>query len=132
MNLMGWEHDDLRGREKKFTVEVKQMAKFSASEWDNKSPLGKLMESRKFLIMLLDVVLALILYFSVKYVNPSAVEDIKQVILLLQPVVVTLIYAISKEDAAEAEALARLKIAQAELDALRSGQVNASLAVGSK
>lgn len=81
-------------------------------QWDAQSPLAKLLASRKFLLMALDVVLSLVLYFAVKYVNPSAVEDIKQVILLLQPVVVTLIYAIAKEDAAEAQAKADIEVAK--------------------
>lgn len=102
------------------------------TQWNATSPLGKLLASRKFLLMVLDVVLSLVMYFSVKYVNPSAVEDIKQLILVLQPVIVTLIYAIAKEDAAQAEAEAKVKVAQAELDALRSGEVKASLSVGGK
>jgi hypothetical protein len=73
-------------------------------EWENKSPFSKLMQSRKFLLMVLDVVSSLILYFSAKYLDASAVEDIKQLILLLQPVFVTIIYAIAKEDVARAQA----------------------------
>lgn len=125
----GWEHDYVHGREKKFYIQEGKMTK---AQWDATSPLGKLLASRKFLLMVLDVVLSLVMYFSVKYVNPSAVEDIKQLILVLQPVIVTLIYTIAKEDAALSEAEAKIRIAQAELEALRSGEVKASLAVGSK
>jgi len=108
--FVGWEHDDLNGREKRLEVTMTQ------GEWDAKSPLAKLLASRKFLLMALDVVLALVLYFGTKYANPSAVEDIKQLILVLQPVVVTLIYTIAKEDAAESEARAKVAQAQAELE----------------
>lgn len=73
-------------------------------EWDASSPLVKLLASRKFLLMLMDVVISLVLYFGTKYADPSAVEDVKVVIGLLQPVFVTLIYSIAKEDSAESEA----------------------------
>ena len=62
--------------------------------------LKALMNSRKFLVMVLDVAVSLVLYFVVKYVAPSLVEDIKFVIAALQPVVVILINSIAKEDAA--------------------------------
>ena len=64
------------------------------------SSLKALMNSRKFVLLLMDVVLSLALYFVVKYVAPSIVEDIKFVIAALQPVFVVLINAIAKEDAA--------------------------------
>lgn len=64
------------------------------------SSLKALMNSRKFMLLLMDVVLSLVLYFVVKYVAPSIVEDIKFVIAALQPVFVILINAIAKEDAA--------------------------------
>lgn len=70
-------------------------------QWDDSSPLAKLLASRKFLLMVMDVVISLTLYFATKYVDPSAVEDVKVVIGLLQPVFVTLIYTIAKEDAAQ-------------------------------
>ena len=46
----------------------------------------------------IDIVISLVLYFVTKYAAPSAVEDIKTVILALQPVVLVLIGAIAYED----------------------------------
>lgn len=81
-------------------------------QWDDSSPLAKLLASRKFLLMVMDVVTSLTLYFATKYVAPSAVEDVKVIIGLLQPVFVTLIYTIAKEDAAQtlADAVEKSKV----------------------
>ena len=62
------------------------------------NPLQALLKSRKFLVLLLDTVVSLVLYFSAKYLAAGAVEDIKTVILALQPVVLVLIGAIAYED----------------------------------
>lgn len=99
MKQMGFEHDFIKGREKVFYYQEAEM-----SNWESMSPLQKLMQSRKFLLMVLDTVLALVLYFGTKYLDPSAIEDVKQLILVLQPVFVTLIFAIAKEDAAQTQA----------------------------
>ncbi len=48
--------------------------------------------------MLLDTTVSLVLYFSAKYLAAGAVEDIKTVIVALQPVVLVLIGAIAYED----------------------------------
>ncbi len=72
------------------------------------NPLQALLRSRKFLVLVLDTVVSLVLYFSAKYLAAGAVEDIKTVILALQPVVLVLIGAIAYEDgqAMKAEATA--------------------------
>ncbi len=62
------------------------------------NPLQALLKSRKFLVLLLDTTVSLVLYFSAKYLAAGAVEDIKTVILTLQPVVLVLIGAIAYED----------------------------------
>jgi hypothetical protein len=49
-------------------------------------------------VLLLDTTASLVLYFSAKYLAAGAVEDIKTVILALQPVVLVLIGAIAYED----------------------------------
>ncbi len=59
-----------------------------------------LFKSRKFRIMVGDVVVSLILYFSAKYLAPSIVADIKFLIAALQPVIIFVINGIAKEDAA--------------------------------
>ena len=62
------------------------------------NPFQALLKSRKFLVLLLDTVVSLVLYFSAKYLAAGAVEDIKTVILALQPVALVLIGAIAYED----------------------------------
>jgi hypothetical protein len=65
------------------------------------NPISRLLHSSKFLLLCLDVVLSLTLYFVGKYAPASVFEDIKVLIAALQPVFVSLIVAISIEDAAE-------------------------------
>ncbi len=79
------------------------------------NPFQALLKSRKFLVLLLDTVVSLVLYFSAKYLAAGAVEDIKTVILALQPVVLVLIGAIAYEDgqAMKAEATAAANKSQA-------------------
>jgi hypothetical protein len=63
------------------------------------SPFALLFQSRKFWLLILDTVISLVLFFVGKYWS-GGVEDVKFIVLALQPVFVTLIYAIAKEDAA--------------------------------
>lgn len=122
MKYLGWKHKaGNQGFEIPFywKTEIVQEVKMTQLQWDESSPLAKLLASRKFLLMVLDVVLSLVLYFGTKYLDPNAVEDVKQLILVLQPVVVTIIYAIAKEDSATAEAEAKVRVAQAELEKVR-------------
>ena len=63
--------------------------------------LKSLWNSRRFLVMMADIVSSMILYFSVKYIAPDIVDDIKFIIVTVQPAVLMLIYTIAKEDAAE-------------------------------
>ena len=71
---------------------------------DNKSvyvkpnPFKALAMSRKFLLMVLDVVISLTTYFITKYANPEAAKDVLMVLGVLQPVFVTLIASIAYED----------------------------------
>lgn len=58
-------------------------------------PFLALLHSRKFLVLLLDTIISVVLYYS------GGVEDVKFLITALQPVALMLIYAIAKEDAAE-------------------------------
>ena len=71
------------------------------------SPFLLLLRSRKFLLLVLDTAISLILYFVGKYL-PVAFEDVELVIGLLQPVFVAIIIAIAIEDAAEKGAAHRL------------------------
>ena len=69
------------------------------TEWNELSPLAKLLKSRKFLLLLLDTVVSIALWVAASYV-PGAEEAVKFLIGALQPVFVALIIAISVEDAA--------------------------------
>jgi|GEM_PF-6840338 len=62
--------------------------------------LGRLVRSRKCLLAVLDVVIALVLFFGTKYAAQAVFEDIQFLILTLQPVFVAIIAAIAYEDAA--------------------------------
>ena len=57
-------------------------------------------KSRKFWLMILDLVLSLALFFGAKYLAPVLFADVKYLIGALQPVFVFLIAAIAYEDAA--------------------------------
>lgn len=66
-------------------------------------PLVALLRSRKFLVALCDLLVALVLYFGGKYVapaHPGVMEDVKFLIGVLQVPVVMVIGAIAYEDAA--------------------------------
>lgn len=56
-----------------------------------------LLKSRKFWLLILDTVVSLLLFFVGKYV-PDAMDDIKFLIISLQPVFVVIIGAIAYED----------------------------------
>ena len=60
-----------------------------------------ILKSRKFWLMLVDIVISTAAYFIAKYVAPETGNDIMWLIGAWQPVVITLIYSIAKEDAAE-------------------------------
>ncbi len=67
-----------------------------------------MLKSQKFLVLALDTVVSLVLYFAAKYLAAGAAENIKTVIVALQPVALVLIGAIAYEDgqAMKAEAAA--------------------------
>ena len=63
-------------------------------------PIQGLLRSRKFLLLCLDTIISLVLFFVGKYALPGVAEDIKFIIAAYQPVFVAIIIAISVEDAA--------------------------------
>ena len=65
--------------------------------------LKALFESRRFVTALADVIFSTVLYFVGKYAVPSAVEDVKFVILALQPVIGLLIAAFTVTDVSDAK-----------------------------
>ena len=64
------------------------------------NPWALLFQSRKFWLLILDTVISLVLYFVSKYAGP-AFDDVKLVVLALQPIFLMIIYAIAKEDSAK-------------------------------
>ena len=62
--------------------------------------MSSLLKSRKFWLMILDVVISTITYFVTAYVAPENAEQIIWVIGAWQPVIVALIVGIAVEDAA--------------------------------
>lgn len=68
------------------------------------NPFTALFQSRKFLVLMLDTGVSLVLFFVGKYALNS-LEDVKFLIGIIQPVALMMIYAIAKEDAAEKSAL---------------------------
>ena len=69
-------------------------------EFTVKDTISSLFHSRKFLILVVDTLLSLVLYFTGKYLAPTSVDDIKFVIVSLQPVFGIIIGGIAIEDAA--------------------------------
>ncbi len=67
-------------------------------------PLRALLRSRKFVVAMCDLAVALVLYFGGKYVapaHPGIMEDVKFLIGVLQVPVGLVIAAIAYEDAAK-------------------------------
>lgn len=62
--------------------------------------MSSLLKSRKFLLLVLDTVVSLVLLSLAQFAAPQATETVKQYILVIQPVFVAIIVAISVEDAA--------------------------------
>ena len=62
--------------------------------------MSALFRSRKFLTMLLDVVVGLVAYFIAKYAAEDIANDVMMVIGLMQPVVLAVIAGWAIEDAA--------------------------------
>jgi hypothetical protein len=65
----------------------------------NPNPFAALLHSRKFWLLMFDFILGLTTYFVGKYA-PLAADDVKFVFAAVQPVFITVIYAIAKEDSA--------------------------------
>jgi hypothetical protein len=74
------------------------------------NPFLGLAKSRKFWLLVLDTVFALLMHFLGKY-SPSAMEDARFLFLTLQPVFVIVIGAIAYEDKANMQARADLETA---------------------
>ena len=63
--------------------------------------MSSLLSSRKFWLMIVDVLVSAGIYFIAKYADPMFAEDALWMIGLLQPVIISVITGIAVEDAAE-------------------------------
>lgn len=70
-------------------------------EWNEMSPFKKLLGSRKFLLLVLDTIVSIVLFVAATYF-PGQEEMIKFMVVALQPVIVAVILGIAWEDAAHA------------------------------
>jgi len=66
----------------------------------NPNPFSALLHSRKFWLMTFDMLIIIVLYFVGKYAGASAFEDVKTLLVVLQPVIITVIIGITIEDSA--------------------------------
>ena len=64
------------------------------------NPAKGLLQSRKFWLLVLDVVVALLTYFITKYAAPGYAEDALFFIGAMQPVFIAIIAGIAWEDSA--------------------------------
>ncbi len=64
----------------------------------------RFLRSRKFLTLVMDAVVSLVIYFVTKYLAPAVADDVLFVIATLQPVVLAVIVMWGVEDAAEKRA----------------------------
>jgi hypothetical protein len=63
------------------------------------NPFQSLLKSRKFLLLVLDTAISLILWAAGLFL-PQYAEQVNQLILILQPVIIAVITGIAIEDAA--------------------------------
>ena len=70
-----------------------------------RSAASSLWQSRKFLLLLLDTLISLVVFFVGKYASPASAQDLLFLVGSLQPVFVAIILGIAHEDAAEKSAL---------------------------
>ncbi len=66
--------------------------------------MSKLLKSRKFLLLLLDTVIAATAFAVSQFASPEVADKIMVVVALLQPVFVAIILAIAVEDSAALKA----------------------------
>lgn len=77
--------------------------------------MASLLKSRKFLLLVLDVLMSAALYFGGKYAGASAFEDIQFLIAGLQPVFVAVIASVAYEDGQVSKALGAAGATPAEI-----------------
>lgn len=95
MQYIGWEHDDRKGHFEKI-IRSNDRKEDSAMTGAN-----YLLQSRRFWTLLLDAVLSITIYFVGKYFS-VALDDVKFLIVTLQPIALILIAAYTVEDVHQA------------------------------
>ncbi len=75
----------------------------------NPNPFSDLLHSRRFWVMILDLVVSLVLYFTGKYAAPSVNDDIKFIIGIIQPVFLLVITAITVQNNAQIKSTGNYK-----------------------
>ena len=63
-----------------------------------------LFQSRKFLLLLFDTVLSLVVLIGGWFLAPDVMGEVAAVVAILQPVFIMIIYTVAKEDVAAYEA----------------------------
>lgn len=69
----------------------------------NQNPFAMLMRSRKFLLAMADAIASSVLLLATRYLSPSDLDFVKQIVVIYQPVIVILIGSIAYEDKARME-----------------------------
>ena len=96
--MTGWKHDDRPGR---FEMQFESGEPMSGAKG--------LLASRRFWVLVVDTVISLLLYFVGKYAG-AAMEDVKFLILALQPIALLLIAAWTVDDMHAASLAAQVDI----------------------
>lgn len=66
------------------------------------NPFASLVRSRKFWLMIMDMIVSLITYFGGRYLTPATNADMIFLIGAFQPVIIAVILGIAYEDGAKA------------------------------
>lgn len=69
----------------------------------------KLLLSRKFWLMIVDLVVSVSTYFITKYVSPEAAKDVLFLIGVMQPVVITVVVSITVQNVTDMKARAGIQ-----------------------
>lgn len=64
------------------------------------NPINTLLHSRKFLLALADAVASTVLLLAARFLSPSDVDLVKEIVVIYQPVIVAVILSIAAEDVA--------------------------------
>ena len=85
---------------------------------------SSLFTSRKFWIMICDMVASIVIYFTTKYAAPELAKDILFLLGILQPVVVTVVVAITVQNV---QHIKNKAFAEVEVSVLKSATIEQEL-----